>query len=190
MGDAGILTEDDRVELIYGEIVAMSPIGSPHGAGVDRATRELVRITGDKAIVRVQGAVELNDYNEPQPDIVLLRPKNDFYYGKQPGPADIFLIVEIADSSLAYDRNIKAKLYAETGVPEYWLAELRGGCLFAHTEVADASYQLVRNLHRGDTLAPQLLPDCLIPIDIFLPQPGVDAGPGSSDRLRPFIGGE
>src|SRR5688572_4938450 len=90
MGEAGILTPDDRVELINGEIVAMSPIGSPHGAGVDRATRELVRITGDNAIVRVQGAVELNDYNEPQPDIVLLRPRKDFYYGKQPGPADIF----------------------------------------------------------------------------------------------------
>src|SRR5439155_14857700 len=124
MGETGILTPEDHVELIYGEILAMSPIGSPHGAGVDRANREFVRITGDKAIVRVQGAVELNDYNEPQPDIVLLRPKDDFYYGRQPGPGDIFLIVEIADSSLAFDRNIKAKLYAEMGVPEYWLADI------------------------------------------------------------------
>src|SRR5207244_3175131 len=81
--------------------------------GRGSSNREFVRITGDKAIVRVQGAVELNDYNEPQPDIVLLRPKDDFYYGRQPGPGDIFLIVEIADSSLAFDRNIKAKLYAE-----------------------------------------------------------------------------
>lgn len=171
MGEAGILTPEDRVELIYGEIVTMSPIGSPHGAGMDRANRELVRITGDKAIVRVQGAVELNDYNEPQPDVVLLRPQDDFYYSKQPGPDDIFLVVEIADSSLAYDRNIKAKLYAETGVPEYWLADIKGGCLFAYTQGTDGSYQLVRQLHRDDTLAPMLLPDCPIPIDVFLPQP-------------------
>ena len=86
MGEAGILTRKDRVELIYGEIVTLAPIGPPHGSGVDRANRELVRIVGDSAIVRVQGAVELNDYNEPEPDIVLLRPKDDFYYGKQPGP--------------------------------------------------------------------------------------------------------
>ena len=170
MGEAGILTPDDHVELIYGEIVAMSPIGSRHGAGVDRATRELVRITGDNAIVRVQGSVELNDYNEPQPDIVLLRPKDDFYYGKQPGPNDILLIVEIADTSFAYDRNIKAKLYAETGVPEYWLADIKSGCLFVYRESTGISYLLVRQCHRGDTLAPALLPDCPISIDVFLPQ--------------------
>ena len=84
MGEAGILTPDDHVELIYGEIVAMSPIGSRHGAGVDRANRELVRITGDNAIVRVQGSVELNDYNEPQPDIVLLRPRMTFTTANSP----------------------------------------------------------------------------------------------------------
>jgi Uma2 family endonuclease len=171
MGETGILTPDDHVELIYGEILAMSPIGSPHGAGVDRANREWVRITGDKAIVRVQGAVELNDYNEPQPDIVLLRPKDDFYYGRQPGPGDIFLIVEIADSSLAFDRNIKAKLYAEMGVPEYWLADIRGGSLFAYSDSDGSSYRLVRQFRRSDVLAPALLPDCPISIGVFLPQP-------------------
>jgi Uma2 family endonuclease len=170
MGEAGILTPEDRVELIYGEIVAMTPPGPPHGSGVDRATRELVLTLGDKAIVRVQGAVELNDYNEPEPDIVLLRPKDDFYYGKQPGPGDIFLVVEIADSSLSYDRNVKAKLYAETGVPEYWLADIKRGILFAYSDSNGIAYRLVRQFHRGDVLAPALLPDCKIRLAVFLPQ--------------------
>jgi Uma2 family endonuclease len=171
MGEAGILMPEDRVELIYGEILKMSPIGSPHGAGVDRANRVLVQTLGDRAIVRVQGAVELDDYNEPQPDIVLLRPKEDFYYGKQPGPSDILLIVEIADTSLKFDRDIKAKLYAETGVPEYWLADIKTGTVFAYSQIESGKYRVVRQLHRGEFQAPALMADCPIPIDIFLPQP-------------------
>jgi Uma2 family endonuclease len=169
MGETGILSPDDRVELIYGEILAMSPIGAPHGAGTDRANRALVSIIGDRAIVRVQGAVELNDYNEPQPDFVLLRPKDNFYYDKQPGPKDIFLIVEIADSSLNYDRKIKAKLYAETGVPEYWLGDIKNGILFAYSDSDGNSYRTIRQFHRGDSIAPQLLPDCAVQVDVFLP---------------------
>ena len=87
MGDAGILLEDDRVELIYGQILAMSPIGNPHNAACDRATRALVRAAGDSAIVRVQGSVRLNDYNEPQPDIVLLKPRDDFTVQAEQTPA-------------------------------------------------------------------------------------------------------
>jgi len=170
MGEIGILTPEDRVELIYGEIVSISPIGAPHGSGVDRANRELVRTVGDSAIVRVQGAVELNDYNEPEPDIVLLKPREDFYYGKQPGPGDIILVIEIADSSFAYDRNIKAKLYAETGVPEYWLADIRSGTLFAYSDSNGIVCRLIRQFNRGDSEAPALLPDCPIKVEVFLPQ--------------------
>jgi Uma2 family endonuclease len=170
MGEAGILTPKDRVELIYGEIVEKAVIGPPHGSGVDRANRELVRVVGDKAIVRVQGAIESNDYNEPEPDIVLLRPKEDFYSGKQPGPGDIYLVIEIADSSLAYDRNIKAKLYAETGVPEYWLADINRGILFVYSDSNGVAYRLVRQFQRDEKLAPALLPDCPIRLDVLLPQ--------------------
>ena len=115
MVNAGILSERDRVELIEGEILAMSPIGPPHGAALDRATRAMFTIVADKAIVRVQGSVGLGEYNEPQPDIVLMRPKDDFYAKELPGPSDILLIVEIAQSSLEYDRTIKARIYAERG---------------------------------------------------------------------------
>jgi Uma2 family endonuclease len=113
MVEAGILHEDDRVELIRGEILAMTPIGPPHNGSVIRATNVLLPIVKDHALVSAQGAVRLDQYSEPQPDIVLLRPRDDFYTLRHPQPTDILLIVEIADSSLDFDRQIKAGLYAE-----------------------------------------------------------------------------
>jgi len=169
MGEAGILSEDDRVELIYGEILAMSPIGPRHNAAVDRANRAMVNIAGERAIVRVQGSVGLDEYDEPQPDIVLLRPKEDFYASQLPGPPDILLILEIAESSLEYDRTIKARLYSETGIPEYWVADLKNDCLFVYGDLRDKSYRLVRQFHRGDLIVPQLLPECRLQIDVLLP---------------------
>src|SRR5436309_14799931 len=110
MVDAGILLEDDRVELIHGEILAMTPIGPRHNAAILRANQSLVRIVGDRAIVGVQGSVRLDEYDEPQPDLYLLRPKDDFYASGHAGPADILLIIEVADSSLEYDQGIKMHL--------------------------------------------------------------------------------
>ena len=169
MGEAGILLEDDRVELIRGEIVAMSPIGNPHNAAVDRANRALVNLVGDRAIVRVQGSVRLDEYDEPQPDIVLLRPRPDFYNSMSAGPKDIFLIVEMADSSLKYDRRVKAGLYAELGIPEYWVADLQNNRLLVYSHPEGDVYRVRRELHRGETAAPLLLPECIIPVDLLLP---------------------
>ena len=169
MGDAGILLEDDRVELIYGEIIAMSPIGNPHNAAVDRANRALVLAAGEKAIVRVQGSVRLNLYNEPQPDIVLLKYQDDFYAKDGAGPSDILLIVEMADSSLRYDRKLKAKLYADMGIHEYWIADLNGGCIYAHSDRHQKTYRLVQQFRKGDVISPELLPECRIAVDNLLP---------------------
>jgi Uma2 family endonuclease len=169
MGDAGILLEDDRVELIYGEIIAMSPIGNPHNAAVDRATRALVRTVGDNAIVRVQGSVRLNNYNEPQPDIVLLKPRDDFYAKGGANPDDIILIIEMADSSLKYDRRLKARLYAEMGVPEYWVSDLNAGCVYCYSERHEKSYRLVRQFKKGESITPGMLPECSIPVNNLLP---------------------
>ena len=118
MGEAGILSPTDRVELIDGEIVTKMAIGPRHGASVDRATRALVTTVDTSAIVRVQGSVRLDLFNEPEPDIVLLRPQADFYASAHPGPADILLIVEVAESSIDYDRDIKARVYARAGLPD------------------------------------------------------------------------
>jgi len=169
MVDAGILSEDDRVELIHGEILALSPIGPPHNAAILRANQSLGKIVGDWALVGVQGSVRLDEYDEPQPDLYLLRPKDDFYASGHAGPADIFLMIEVADSSLEYDQGIKMHLYAETRVPEYWVADVRNQCVIAYSDIEGNTYRTVRRFQRGDTIAPQLLPECRIPVDILLP---------------------
>jgi Uma2 family endonuclease len=169
MVDAGILCEDDRVELIRGEVLTMSPIGPRHSAAVLRANHVLGRIVGDRAIVGVQGSIRLDEYDEPQPDIYLLRPKEDFYASGHAGPADIFLIVEMADSSLGYDKEVKMELYAETGVPEYWIADIQDDCVVAYSNPDKHAYRTIQTFQRGSAVTPQLLPECRIPVDALLP---------------------
>ena len=168
MVGAGILSEDDRVELIDGEVLAMSPIGPRHCASVDRTTRAMVMAVGDRAIVRVQGSVQLDRFYEPQPDVVLLRPRDDFYVTRHPGGRDTFLVVEIADSSLDYDRDIKAPMYAALGVPEYWLADVIGKVLTAYTSPSRGEYRRRREHRPGESIAPQLLSDIVIPVGVLL----------------------
>ena len=121
--------------------------------------------------MRIQSSVRLNRYNEPEPDLVLLRPQADFYASRIPSAADVLLIIEVAESSLDYDREVKAELYAGAGVPEYWLADIKSGTLFAYSQIETGKYRVVRQLHRSDLQAPVLIADCPLPIDIFLPQP-------------------
>lgn len=169
MAEVGILSEDDRVELIRGEVLAMSPIGPRHNAAILRATQSLVRIVGDRAIVGVQGSIRLDEYDEPQPDVYLLRPKEDFYASGLAGPADLFLLIEMADSSLEYDQGLKLHLYAEMGVPEYWVADIRNDSLIAYSEPRENNYAAVRHCRSGDTITPLLLPECPIPVHALLP---------------------
>jgi Uma2 family endonuclease len=168
MGQAGILCAEDRVELIDGEIIAMTPIGPRHCASVDRATRAFVTKAGDSAIVRVQGSVRLDLHNEPEPDLVLLRPRADFYASRHPGPDDILLIVEVADSSIDYDREVKSRLYARSGVQQYWLADLIELVLVCYSSPEGGTYQSVRRYTRGQSLAPNLLPECIIAVEDLL----------------------
>ena len=169
MGDAGILRREDRVELIYGEIVAMSPTGNPHNAAVDRAARAFFQAIGDSAIIRVQGSVRLNLHNEPEPDFVVLQPQEDFYAQNGAGPADVILIVEMSDSSLKFDRKVKVRLYADMGIAEYWVADLNARCIFAYSDRQAKSYRLVRQFRPGDIIALELLPECRIPVENLLP---------------------
>jgi Uma2 family endonuclease len=170
MGQTGILSERDRVELIDGEVVAMTPIGPRHNASVDRANRALVMAAGDTAIVRVQGSVRLSLYTEPEPDIALLRPRPDFYAPRHPGPADILLLIEIADSSIDYDREVKAAVYAMAGVPEYWLVDVNDRIVSCHTDPHDGTYRVIHPFAPGQKLAPRLLPSCVIGTDDLLPE--------------------
>jgi Uma2 family endonuclease len=120
LGEAGVLREDDHIELIEGELIDMAPIGSRHADCVSRLNRLFVRQT--EAVVRVQDPIQLSLHSEPEPDIAIVRSRR--YSKAHPGPDDVLLLVEVADSSLAYDRDIKVPLYARHGIPELWLVDL------------------------------------------------------------------
>ena len=170
MSETGILCEDDRLELIDGEVVEMTAVGLPHVAAVSSATRALIIAAGDAAIVQPQGPVRLDLYFEPEPDIVLLRPRADFYRSRRPGPADDLLLIEIADSSLEYDRETKAPIYAKAGIQEYWLVDLNASLLWRYLAPERGIFQVVEQFRRGQSVAPKLLPACVIAVDVFFPE--------------------
>lgn len=168
MVETGILAERDRVELIDGEVVAMTPIGPRHNACVGNAAEALVLAAAGRVLVRSQGSVRLNLFTQPEPDVVALRPRPDRYARSHPGPDDILLVIEVADSSLAYDRDVKAPVYARAGIPEYWLVDLPDNLVLRHQQPEGARYRRVDALRRGDSLAPAFLPECAIAADILL----------------------
>ena len=157
MGEAGILSEADRVELIEGELVVMSPVGSRHVDTVNALTRLLVSAVGDRGLVSVQNPIRLDDRSEPEPDVAVLRPRADDYRAALPTPPDILLVIEVSDSTLAYDRAVKAPLYAVHGLPEMWIVDLVGRKVEVHRKPAGGLYTDVSRVGAGDTLEPVLL---------------------------------
>ena len=159
---AGILRERDPFELIDGEVVGKMTIGPRHSAVVDRLTQHFVLSAGAQAIVRAQGAVRLDTFNEPEPDVTLLRRRPDFYATAHPGPSDLLLVVEVAQSSIAYDRVTKAALYARLGVVEYWLVDLNTDAITCYLEPVDGIYRRVAVVPPNEPFAPKLLPECVV----------------------------
>lgn len=158
MAEVGLLSEDDRVELIEGEIIEMSPIGSTHGGTVKRSSTFLNRTLGDIAIISVQDPIRLNDFSEPQPDLALLKPRKDFYSKAHPMAEDVLVVIEVADTSLAYDRNVKLPLYARAGIPESWLIVLAKEVIEIHSQPKNGKYQKLQRLKRGKTLVSPTIP--------------------------------
>lgn len=168
MAQAGILCEDDRVELLDGEIVEMVPIGPGHAACVDRVNRLLSERLGRRAIVRVQNPVRLGERSEPQPDLALLAPRPDFYASAHPGPADVLLIIEVAETSADLDRQIKVPLYARAGIREVWLVDLAARAVEVYREASPQGYRRVGRVGPGQRLAPQALGDAEVSADDIL----------------------
>ena len=164
MGEAGIFAENERVELIEGQLIAMSPIGSPHFAAVNTLNRLLMRSVADRAIVSVQNPVRLNDRSEPEPDLALLRPRDDSYRLALPGPADVLLIIEVAATSIDYDRGVKSALYARHGIPEFWIVNLDLARVEVHRspDLNRASYSSCSHVDAGGTLEVPSLPGVVI----------------------------
>jgi Uma2 family endonuclease len=163
MGEAGILGEDDRVELIEGEIVEMTPIGSRHAATVARIHHFLSTRLRERAVVWSQNPLLLvARTSEPLPDVMLLAPRLDFYSAALPVPADVRLLVEVADSSLVYDRRTKLPLYARTGVAEAWLVDLEAGAVALHRDPAAEGYRTVTRPGATDRFTAVAFPDVAI----------------------------
>jgi Uma2 family endonuclease len=172
MLETGILTENDRVELLDGEIVKISPIGSRHAACVNRLVLLLIEHVGRSAIVAAQNPVRLSDYSEPQPDLSVCRAREDFYASSHPEPEDVLLLVEVADSSLMFDREEKSPLYAAAGIPELWIVDLAGQTITVYGEPGDATYRAQQQFGRGQTLVSRALPELKLPVDLVLGEQG------------------
>lgn len=168
MVQSGILMEDDRVELIAGEIVEMAAIGQRHAGCINRLTRLLVQLFSNGAVVAGQNPLIIGDEHAPQPDIMVLQPRADDYAHHHPIPADVLLLIEVADSSIRFDRRVKLPLYATAGISEVWLVDLNAGRVERHTEPADGGYRIVRRFRRGQRVASITLPQLVLAVDTIL----------------------
>lgn len=173
MTRAGILHEDDHVVLLDGELVQMPAVGSRHISCVARLTRLLVSALVERALVTVQSPVRLNRYSEPEPDLALLRPRDDDYAGATPAAADVLLLIEVADTTLRIDRRVKLPHYAAAGIPEVWIVDLTADAVEMHQRPAGRAYEVCRRVADADgSVAPAAFPDLELAIEAILPPAG------------------
>ncbi|HEV2270255.1 MAG TPA: Uma2 family endonuclease [Steroidobacteraceae bacterium] len=164
MAAAGVLTRDDRVELVDGEILEMAPIGTRHGSAAGRLLKRLILSVGDEAIVRAENPVNLGTLSQPQPDLLLLRPRADDYVDSRPGPQDVLLLIEVSDTTLDFDQGTKRNLYATFGIREYWVVDVNDRCLVAYSDPKDGDFCEIVQYGLEDALTPQSLPNVRIAV--------------------------
>jgi Uma2 family endonuclease len=162
MAEVGVLAPDARVELIEGEIIDMAPIGKDHQSIVDQLNRALVLAVGDDAIVRVQGSIRLSQWSEPEPDVVVLAPRPDFYRGEFAMGTDTLLVIEVSDTTLRYDRDKKVPLYASGGVPEVWIVDVQNDALLVYGDLRNGKYEQHVALDRPATVPMSRLPGVVL----------------------------
>ena len=165
MAKSGIFSEDDRVELMDGEIHEMCAVDAIHSAIVNRLNNMLNSRVGERFIISVQDPIRLNDLTEPQPDLAILRWHDDFYEQEHPTPGDVLVVVEVSNSSLNYDRTEKLPRYAAAGIPEVWLVNLERQCVEQYTQPEQDEYSIKRIVRRGAMLTSKVVDDLQLPID-------------------------
>ncbi len=168
LAQAGIFLEDDRVELINGEVVEMSPLGSAHAACVNTLDDLLHEKLRGLAQISAQNPIQLDDYSEPQPDVAVLKPRTDRYARAHPRPEDVFLVIEVADTSIEYDRRVKLPLYARAAIPEAWLVDLNQELISVFSDPRDGEYQNYREFKRGETIASEGVANLNLAVDDIL----------------------
>ena len=180
MADAGILNAEERVELIDGEIIVMSPIGNEHASSVDVAAHFLRPMAPGHFIVRVQSHIRLDERTQPEPDVVLLKWRDDFYHHRAPAAEDVLLLIEVSHTSLSYDRNIKLALYARFLIPEVWLANIPARVIEAYTDPVDGEYTVARVYRPGETISPTAFPDITLPVSQIIGAETVSPAPNGA----------
>jgi Uma2 family endonuclease len=168
MGHAGILSEADRLELIAGELVQMAAIGARHAGCVNRITRLFCRLPEERAIVTVQNPIQVSQRTEPQPDLVLLQPRADYYSTAHPVPSEVLLLIEVADTSIDYDRDVKLPIYARSGIQEVWIVYLQENCLEVYRQPTVNGYSLMLRFWRGDRVSPLAFPEFEVSVDLAI----------------------
>jgi Uma2 family endonuclease len=168
MAEAGVLGEDDRVELVDGEIVDMAPIGSRHLSCVVALTHLLVELAQGRYFVSVQNPVRLSERDEPQPDLTLLRRRPDPAAPSPPNPEDVLAVVEVSDTTLSYDRNVKLPLYARAGISEAWVIDLKAGNVEVHSEPSPEGYGESRAFGSDERVASGTVEGLSVPVDEVL----------------------
>lgn len=169
MAEAGILGPDDRVELIEGELIDMAPLGALHGGVTVKLGTLLQRRVGDAALVSIQGPLKLGPASQLNPDAMLLRPRANFYVDRLPEPADVLLLIEVSDTTLAYDRERKVPLYARHGVAEVWLIDLESNAVEVYRMPGPDGYGAVSRHGPGETIAPAAFPGIALAVADLLP---------------------
>ncbi len=162
MDESGLLTADKPTELLDGEIFDMSPINSLHAAAVKRLNRLLSRLLGDSVLLSVQDPIRLSDNSEPQPDIAVLRFRDDYYANEHPTPADVLLIIEVADSTIYKDRNVKMPLYALAGIPEAWLVDLGNQTVEVFMQPQSGNYADTQTYALGESIRSAIVPQVAV----------------------------
>ena len=169
MAEVGILRPDERVELIDGEIILMAPMGNPHATGVRRLERVWHDTAGNAVTVSGQCPIRLSEYADPEPDVAILRYREDDYSGKPPSADDVLLIIEVSDTTLAYDRDVKAVLYAQANIPETWVMNLSDDCIESFTEPSSEGYSRHTVYQRGDRISPSTISGVEFAVEDLLP---------------------
>ena len=170
MAETGVLRPDARVELLDGKIIDMSPIGPFHGGLVNRLIRIFGKLANGRWQASAQNPLRLDDHSEPEPDFMLLKPSTDDYTSRHPEPEDVFLLVEVADASLDYDRQEKLPAYGRAGVSEVWVVNLRDHVIEVHREPNFTGYGSKTVLRVGDKVSSQTFPDAVVDVGELLKQ--------------------
>jgi Uma2 family endonuclease len=176
MIEVGILPEESGWELINGEIIHRMTIGSKHAAIVKRLNRLLTMFLGQNAIVSVQDPIRIDVLNEPEPDICVLRPRDDFYADEHPEPNDVMLAIEVSDSTLEFDRDVKKEIYAEAGIVEFWIINIKENVIEAFSEPENRTYFQMQIYSRGETIKTKNTPEILLSVSEILGEESSEIG--------------